>query len=67
MDYMKLQYHPNVFFTALHQLPPPIATSLDLAESDARPSPWDALYSLAADAGKSDLCGRMERGGRFSL
>ena len=36
---MKLQYHPNVFFTALLQLfPPPIAISPDLAGSDARPS-----------------------------
>ena len=33
----------------------------DSAGSDARPSSWDAPYSLAADAGKSDLCGRVER------
>lgn len=46
----------------------PIAISPDLAALDARPSPWGAPYSLAAaDAGKSDLCGRVERGGRFSL
>lgn len=47
----------------LFRIPPfhSIATSLDLAELDARPSPWDAPYSLAPDAGKSDLCGRVER------
>ena len=45
----------------------PIATSPDLAESDARPSPWDAPYSLAADAGRSDLCGRVERDDCVSL
>lgn len=45
----------------------PIATSPDWTESDARPSPWDALYSLAADAGKSDLCGRVKRDDCVSL
>ena len=45
----------------------PIAISPDLAALDARPSPWDAPYSLAADAGKSDLCGRMERDDCVSL
>lgn len=43
----------------------PIATSPNLAESDARLSLWDAPYSFAADTGKSDLCGRVEKGRSF--
>lgn len=37
---MKLQYHPNVFFTALLQLfPPPIATSPELGGGGCKAVP----------------------------
>lgn len=55
--------YDSLHFASFH----PIATSPDLAATDARPSPWDAPYSLAADTGKSDLCRWEGRDGCVSL
>ena len=41
----------------------PIATSPELGGVGCKAVPVGAPYSLAADAGKSDLCGRVERDG----
>ena len=54
------------FSPFLHPFPPD-SDQPGLGGGGCKAVPWGAPYSLAADAGKSDLCGRVERDDCVSL